>query len=76
MGVEHETSGDFLTLGMSSRSYPTSPQCGVEVDSNESMSPEMGHQVKRMRNSEAEVDNPLHLHMSNRHQVKFLVLRV
>lgn len=75
MGVEHETSGDFLTLGISRRSYPTSPQYGVEVNSKESMSPEMGHQVKRVMNSEAEVENSLHLQMSSRHQVKFVILR-
>lgn len=75
MGVDHETSGDFLTLGMSSRSYPTSPQFGVEVDSKESMSSEMGHQVKWSRNFQAEVDDTLQLQMSNRHQVNFLFLR-
>lgn len=68
-----ETSGDFLTLGISSRSYPTSPQFGVEVDSKESMSPEEGNQVKRMRNSQA-LDSALHLQMFYRHEVKFLVL--
>ncbi|KAG0605292.1 hypothetical protein M758_9G046300 [Ceratodon purpureus] len=68
MGADHETSGDFLTLGMSSRSYPTSPQFGVEVDSKESTSPDVGHQVKRSRNSQAEVDNTLQLQMSSHHQ--------
>ncbi|XP_024382135.1 uncharacterized protein [Physcomitrium patens] len=62
-----ETSGDFLTLGISSRSYPTSPQFGVEVDSKESMSPEEGNQVKRMRNSQA-LDSALHLQMFYRHE--------
>lgn len=66
VAVEHETSGDFLTLGISSRSYPTSPQ--YEVNSKESTSPDMVHQAKRVINSEAEVDNSLHLQMSNRHQ--------
>jgi len=72
VGVEHETSGDFLTLGISSRSYPTSSQ--YEVNSKESMSPDMVHQAKRVINSEAEVDNSLHLQISNRHQVQFVVL--
>lgn len=64
MGVEHEP---MLTLGIPRRSSPQ-----YEVNSKESMSPEMGHQVKRVMNSEAEVDNSLDLQMSNRHQESVL----
>lgn len=61
----------MLTLGIPRRSSPQ-----YEVNSKESMSPEMGHRVKRAMNSEAEVDNSLDLQMSNRHQVTKIQLSV
>ncbi|XP_024398461.1 uncharacterized protein [Physcomitrium patens] len=62
MEADHETSGDFLTLGISTRSYPISPQLGVEVNSKESMNHEDSHQVKRIKNFQ---DDALQLQMFN-----------
>lgn len=72
MEADHETSGDFLTLGISTRSYPISPQLGVEVNSKESMNHEDSHQVKRIKNFQ---DDALQLQMFNHREVKFPAFR-
>jgi hypothetical protein len=70
MGVDLQLSGDFLTLGLPSCSYPVKSECKLEVNGRDVQDMDEFSTVKQIAIfSEGDEEN-LQLQMCNTHQVQ------